>query len=161
EGGLNVASAEWVRRVERLARKHGALFIIDDIQAGCGRGGTFFSFERMGVSPDLVTLAKSLSGFGLPMAALLVKPEFDLFGPAERNGTFRGNNHAFVTARVALEKFWADEGFQQEIRQRADYLRSRLGEIAAVLPGAQLKGRGMMQGIEMPSGEIARQVCVH
>lgn len=161
EGGLNVASTEWVRRVEQVARRHGALFIIDDIQAGCGRVGTFFSFERMGVSPDLITMAKSLSGFGLPMAALLVKPEFDQFGPAEHNGTFRGNNHAFVTARVALEKFWADDSFQTSIRKRADYLRTRLSEIAAVLPGTQLKGRGMMQGIEMPSGDVAREVCVH
>jgi diaminobutyrate-2-oxoglutarate transaminase len=158
EGGLNAASAEWVRKVEAIARKHGALLIIDDIQAGCGRTGGFFSFEEMGVSPDLVTMAKSLSGFGLPMAALLVKPEYDIFGPAEHNGTFRGNNHAFVTARVALEKFWANNSFAEQVGDRASYLESRLSEIAGMIPGAYVKGRGMMRGVDVTSGEIAKSI---
>jgi diaminobutyrate-2-oxoglutarate transaminase len=158
EGGLNAASAEWVRKVEAIARKHGALLIIDDIQAGCGRTGGFFSFEEMGVSPDLVTMAKSLSGFGLPMAALLVKPEYDIFGPAEHNGTFRGNNHAFVTSRVALEKFWANNSFAEQVGDRASYLESRLSEIAGMIPGAYVKGRGMMRGVDVTSGEIAKSI---
>lgn len=159
EGGLNAASRNWVRRVAEIARAHGAMFIVDDIQAGCGRTGSFFSFEEMGVEPDMITMAKSLSGFGLPLAMLLIKPEHDIFGPAEHNGTFRGNNHAFVTARVALEKFWADSGFQTEIRKRADLMNKRLGEIAAMLPDARLKGRGMMQGIDVGSGELASEIC--
>lgn len=159
EGGLNAASREWVQRVARIAHAHGALLIIDDIQAGCGRTGSFFSFEEMGVRPDLITMAKSLSGFGLPMAALLVKPEHDAFGPAEHNGTFRGNNHAFVTARVALEKFWADGSFQESVRKKAAYLEERLEAIAGLLPSATLKGRGMMQGIDVGTGRTARDIC--
>ncbi|KFB08895.1 diaminobutyrate--2-oxoglutarate transaminase [Nitratireductor basaltis] len=159
EGGLNAASRNWVRRVAEIARAHGAMFIVDDIQAGCGRTGSFFSFEEMGVEPDMITMAKSLSGFGLPLATLLIKPEHDIFGPAEHNGTFRGNNHAFVTARVALEKYWADSDFQTEIRKRADLMTKRLGEIASMLPDARLKGRGMMQGIDVGSGELASEIC--
>jgi diaminobutyrate-2-oxoglutarate transaminase len=159
EGGLNAASREWVRRVSEIARDNGALLIIDDIQAGCGRTGRFFSFEKMGFTPDIVTMAKSLSGFGLPFAALLVRPEYDVFGPAEHNGTFRGNNHAFVTARTALEKFWADSRFQEAIVERADYLKSRLTRIAGILPSARLKGRGMMLGIDVGSGELASEIC--
>merc|ERR1711969_420151 len=86
EGGLNAASADFVRDVAEVARNHGALLIIDDIQAGCGRSGTFFSFEKMDVTPDIVTMAKSISGFGLPLALVLVRPEHDIFGPAEHNG---------------------------------------------------------------------------
>jgi diaminobutyrate-2-oxoglutarate transaminase len=159
EGGLNAASREWVRRVSEIARDNGALLIIDDIQAGCGRTGPFFSFEEMGFTPDIVTMAKSLSGFGLPFAALLVRPEYDVFGPAEHNGTFRGNNHAFVTACTALEKFWADSRFQKAIVERADYLKSRLTRIAGILPSARLKGRGMMLGIDVGSGELASEIC--
>jgi diaminobutyrate-2-oxoglutarate transaminase len=159
EGGLNAASREWVHRVSEIARDSGALLIIDDIQAGCGRTGPFFSFEEMGFTPDIVTMAKSLSGFGLPFAALLVRPEYDVFGPAEHNGTFRGNNHAFVTARTALEKFWADSRFQEAIVERADYLKSRLTRIAGILPSARLKGRGMMLGIDVGSGELASEIC--
>lgn len=159
EGGLNAASGEWMRRIGEIARQHGALFIIDDIQAGCGRTGTFFSFDEMGLQPDIVTMAKSLSGFGLPLAALLVKPEHDVFGPAEHNGTFRGNNHAFVTARVALEKFWSDGRFEKSVRERASYLKSRLEKMLESLPSARLKGRGMMLGIDVGSGELAGAIC--
>jgi len=159
EGGLNAARPEWVRRVAELAKQHGALLIVDDIQAGCGRSGTFFSFEEMGVSPDVITMAKSVSGFGLPMALTLVRPEHDIFGPAEHNGTFRGNTHAFVTARVAIEKFWADDAFQKEIAAKADILTRALEDVAGLIPGSRLKGRGMMQGVDVGSGELAEEIC--
>lgn len=158
EGGLNPASKRWVQRVADIAREHGALLIIDDIQAGIGRTGGFFSFDDMGVQPDIVTLAKSLSGIGLPFAAVLVKPEFDVFRPAEHNGTFRGNNHAMVTARVALEKFWADDKFVNSVKERAQYLESRLTRIAERVPGARLKGRGMFRGVDVGSGELAGKI---
>ncbi|UWQ05454.1 diaminobutyrate--2-oxoglutarate transaminase [Aliiroseovarius crassostreae] len=159
EGGLNAARAEWIRRVAALAKEHGALLIVDDIQAGCGRTGGFFSFEDMGITPDIITLAKSVSGFGLPMALLLVRPEHDVFGPAEHNGTFRGNTHAFVTARVAITKFWADDQFQKEVAAKARLLTAALEEMAEFLPGAKLKGRGMMQGLDVGSGDLAADIC--
>lgn len=159
EGGLNVASPTWLKRVAMLAQKAGALLIIDDVQAGCGRTGQFFSFEETGISPDIVTLAKSISGFGLPMGLVLVKPEHDVMGPAEHNGTFRGNNHAFVTARAALEKFWTDDQFQQDIARRAQLVEGGLQTIADMIPGARLKGRGMMRGVDVGSGALAGEIC--
>ncbi|MEO1959371.1 MAG: diaminobutyrate--2-oxoglutarate transaminase [Paracoccus sp. (in: a-proteobacteria)] len=159
EGGLNAASADFVRDVAEVARKHGALLIIDDIQAGCGRSGTFFSFEKMDVTPDIVTMAKSISGFGLPLALVLVRPEHDIFGPAEHNGTFRGNTHAFVTARVAIEKFWADDRFQKELSEKAQLIEDALSDLANMVPGARLKGRGLMRGVDVGSGELAGDIC--
>ncbi|MDP1553837.1 MAG: diaminobutyrate--2-oxoglutarate transaminase [Hyphomonas sp.] len=160
EGGLNVASDAWLRRIERIARKHGALLIIDDIQAGIGRTGGFFSFERAGIRPDIVTLAKSLSGFGLPLALTLIRPEYDQWKPGEHNGTFRGNNHAFVTAARALELFWADSKFELETARKAARLRSTLEKITQSSPlASRVKGRGMMSGIEMVSGDIAAEIC--
>ncbi|MCF3972156.1 diaminobutyrate--2-oxoglutarate transaminase [Paracoccus salsus] len=159
EGGLNAASGEFVRKIAEIAKKHGALLIIDDIQAGCGRAGTFFSFEEMGVVPDLVPMAKSIAGFGLPLALVLVRPEHDVFGPAEHNGTFRGNTHAFVTARVAIEKFWADDSFKTELAEKAKLIESRLGELVTMIPGAYLKGRGLMRGVDVGSGELAGKIC--
>ncbi len=159
EGGLNAASPAWIKRIESLARRHGALLIIDEVQAGCGRTGTFFSFEDFGITPDLVTMSKSLSGFGLPMALLLIRPQHDLWAPAEHNGTFRGNTHAFVTARVALEKFWSDDVFARKVAIRANLVNERLTRIAKGIPGSRLKGRGMMQGIDVGSGELASDIC--
>ncbi len=158
EGGLNPASPQWVKRVAEIARKHGALLIIDDIQAGIGRTGGFFSFDGMDVQPDIITMAKSLSGLGLPFAAVLVKPEYDVFKPAEHNGTFRGNNHAMVTARVALEKFWSDDTFLNSVNERARYLESRLERIAERVPGSSIKGRGMFLGVDVGSGELADKI---
>jgi len=159
EGGLNAASWEWVQGVARIAREHGALLIVDDIQAGMGRTGSFFSFDHMGLEPDMVTLAKSLSGFGLPFACVLVRPEHDIWKPAEHNGTFRGNTHAFVTARVALEKFWADDGLRNQIALKSQVLEERLKTIAVRIEGARIKGRGMMRGIDVGNGELAGRIC--
>ena len=83
EGGLNTASTAWLQGLERLCRKHDLLLIVDDIQAGCGRTGTFFSFEAAGIKPDMVTLSKSLSGYGLPMSLLLYRPELDVWKPGD------------------------------------------------------------------------------
>lgn len=154
EGGLNAASPEWLRRIAEIAKAHGALLIVDDIQAGCGRTGGFFSFEGMGFTPDIVTLAKSLSGMGLPFALTLFRPELDQWSPGEHNGTFRGNNHAFVTAAAALRHFWSDAAFQADVRRRGALLEQRLDRIAAER-GLETRGRGMMRGINVGSGELA------
>ncbi|WP_187393971.1 diaminobutyrate--2-oxoglutarate transaminase [Oceaniovalibus sp. ACAM 378] len=159
EGGLNAASDDWMRGIERIARKHGALLIVDDIQAGCGRSGSFFSFEKSGIKPDMIPQAKSLSGYGLPFAALLIKPEHDIWKPAEHNGTFRGNTHAFVTARVAIEKFWSDDAFEKEIAEKSVLLTDALKAVADLIEGATLKGRGMMQGVDVGSGDLASTIC--
>jgi diaminobutyrate-2-oxoglutarate transaminase len=159
EGGLNMASAAWLRKIAALARQHGALLIVDDIQAGCGRTGKFFSFEGMGVKPDIIALSKSISGFGLPMSLLLVTPEADQWKPAEHNGTFRGNNHAFVTATTAIEKFWVDApAFESDIAQRAERVRSVLSELAQRIPEARVKGRGLFQGLDVRDGALADRI---
>lgn len=157
EGGLNAASPEWLKRIADIAKAHGALLIVDDIQAGCGRTGGFFSFEEMGFTPDIITLAKSLSGMGLPFALTLLRPELDQWSPGEHNGTFRGNNHAFVTATAALRHFWSDDAFVRDIRRRGDLLGTRLERIAE-RHGFELRGRGMMRGINVGSGELAGTV---
>jgi len=89
EGGINVASAAWLKRLADICRRFDILLIADDIQVGCGRTGAFFSFEEAGITPDLVTLSKSLSGYGQPLAVVLVRPELDQWSPGEHNGTFR------------------------------------------------------------------------
>ena len=157
EGGLNAASPQWLRAIAAVAKRHGALLIVDDIQAGCGRTGGFFSFEDMGIMPDIVTMAKSLSGMGLPFALTLFRPEHDRWSPGEHNGTFRGNNHAFVTATAALRHFWSDKRFENDIRRRGALLERRLDAMAA-RHGLSTRGRGMMRGIDLGSGDLAQSV---
>lgn len=161
EGGLNVARKEWLQALEKLCRKHDMLLIVDDIQAGCGRSGRFFSFEESGIKPDIVTLSKSLSGYGLPFAVTLIKPEYDTWKPGEHNGTFRGNNHAFITAATALEHYWSDDKFQNDVQMKIRQLSTRLQRIAKNYDPKLMtaKGRGFMQGIEFKSGELANRIC--
>jgi diaminobutyrate-2-oxoglutarate transaminase len=160
EGGLNAARLEWLARLERICRAHDMLLIVDDIQAGCGRTGTFFSFEPAGIRPDMVTLSKSLGGMGLPLAVVLIDPRLDEWKPGEHNGTFRGNNHAFVTAAAALETFWKTPSFEHDVRRKSGMLRTRLKQIAdSVDLPLNLKGRGMMAGLECPDGRTASAVC--
>ncbi len=160
EGGLNVAANDWLRGLEKLCRKHGMLMILDDIQAGCGRTGTFFSFESSGIRPDIITLSKSLGGYGLPLAVVLLSPELDQWLPGEHNGTFRGNNHAFVTAAAAIEHYWKDDSFSRDVQTKAELVTKRFKKIAEKQGQTELrlKGRGLMQGLECRSGEIASAV---
>ncbi len=160
EGGLNVADYGWLRKIAAIARRHEALLIVDDIQAGAGRTGSFFSFDAAGVKPDIVTMAKSVSGYGLPLALVMIDRRLDQWSPGEHNGTFRGNCHAFVTARAALEHFWRDSSFEKSVYEKGELLRTSLAGIARAngLDRSAVKGRGMMRGLRMPSGEIAAGV---
>ena len=159
EGGLNVASAKWLRGLANLAKESGTLLIVDDIQAGCGRTGTFFSFEDAGIRPDIVCLSKSISGFGLPMAILLIKPDLDIWQAGEHTGTFRGNNLAFVGATAALE-FWQDKTFTDELEVKIALMKERLLKIHErfAYRNLNLRGRGMMQGINFGSSNLAKEV---
>jgi diaminobutyrate-2-oxoglutarate transaminase len=162
EGGLNVAGARWLRQLRRLCDEFDILMIVDDIQVGCGRTGRFFSFEEVDIVPDIVTLSKSLSAYGLPMALVLMKPELDIWKPAEHNGTFRGNNLAFVTSSEALRLFWDDGGqFALQVRRKGRSLRGRLEEISEHYPEVktEVRGRGMMQGVEFKVPEIAGRIA--
>ncbi len=150
EGGINVASTQWLRELQGLTREYGIFLIIDDIQAGCGRTGQFFSFELAGIQPDLICLSKSLSGYGLPFSLLLIAPEHDKWMPAEDNGTFRGNTLAFVSAKTAIEQFWLDDRLEQDIKRRESMVRSCLQDLLDRYPQLvkSVRGRGLFYGIE-------------
>jgi len=160
EGGINVASFEWLKALEAVCRRHDVLFIVDDIQAGCGRTGTYFSFEPAGINPDIVTMSKSLSGYGLPMALVFMKSELDQWKPGEHNGTFRGNNHAFITAAAAIEHYWSDDTFAKEIARKGLIISTRLDSFVAKYGNGNFiaRGRGMFQGINCVSGELANNI---
>ncbi len=160
EGGINEASAEWLRRVQRIARKHGALFIVDDIQVGCGRTGPFFSFEKAGLTPDVVCLSKSLSGYGLPFAVTLFHRDLDAWTPGEHNGTFRGHNLAFITAERALSTFWSDDSLSTDVAEKAKLVSERLTELAGEFDGL-CKGRGFIQGVAFRDAGLASATSAH
>lgn len=156
EGGINVARKKWLQSIQAIAKNVGALFVIDDIQMGCGRTGEFFSFEFAGLSPDIVVMSKSLSGYGLPLSMLLIKEEVDVWRPGEHTGTFRGNNLALVSATAAINTYWRSPTFLQQVRVMGELMRSRLEAIASGHGnGLAVRGRGMTLGFDCRMAEIA------
>jgi len=158
EGGVNVASIDWLRRLREITAKHGIVMIVDDIQVGCGRTGRFFSFEDAGIVPDIVTLSKSLSGYGLPLALVLIKPELDQWAPGEHNGTFRGHCPAFVTATAALG-YWEDDALTRAVEAKGALVRQRLEKMVEHLDvEATVRGRGLIFGVDFADTAIAGKV---
>lgn len=160
EGGINAASMEWLQGIAKIAKKFDILLIVDDIQAGCGRTGTFFSFEPAGIEPDIVCLSKSIGGYGLPMAITLFRKELDIWGPAEHNGTFRGNNLAFVAATEALN-FWKNDDFTKEINEKADMIMDFTEKVVKEYPELkpEQRGRGLMQGVACDLEGVSSEIC--
>lgn len=123
EGGVNVATDEWLQEIEQICRDFDILLIIDDIQVGNGRTGPFFSFEKSGINPDIITLSKSIGG-GLPLSIILMKSELDQWKPGEHTGTFRGNNLAFVAATKVLS-YWESDGLTDAVYYKEDVLKEK------------------------------------
>jgi diaminobutyrate-2-oxoglutarate transaminase len=149
EGGIHIADTEWLRDLRQLCDDHDILLIVDDIQVGCGRVGSFFSFERAGIVPDMVVLSKSISGYGLPMSLLLLKPELDIWSPGEHNGTFRGNQLAFVGAKAALE-FRDTVELEAQVKEKEAFVQQFLREhIQSIDPLIEIRGMGLIWGIDV------------
>lgn len=160
EGGVNVAALEWLKELRQFAKDTGALFIIDEIQAGCGRTGEYFSFDGMDLDPDIVCLAKGIGGFGTPLAMNMIKPEYDKhWSPGEHTGTFRGQGISFVAGREALRYFENDE-FLARVKKKGAHMAERLDAIARQHDARnfEVRGVGMIQGLDTQDGAFAKQV---
>ena len=160
EGGIQVFSVEWLKAVEEFCHKNDILLIVDDVQTGCARTGTFFSFERAGIKPDIVAMSKSIGGYGFPFAITLMKPELDIWKPGEHNGTFRGNQMALVAANAGLE-FMLDAGIEKQVQEKGaiadDFIRR---EILPLDSRLETRGLGLIRGIEFAAIDPALSLKV-
>ncbi len=156
EGGIHVFTKEWLQSVRDFCSKYDILLIVDDIQVGCARTGTFFSFERAGIVPDIVVMSKSIGGAGLPFALTLFKPELDIWAPGEHNGTFRGNQLAIVAAKAGLE-YMLNKHIENEVMRKSliikDYLETHIDTSKA-----DIRGIGMVWGIDVHTGELSGKI---
>lgn len=158
EGGINSSRPEWLRGLSELCQKHDMLLIVDDVQMGCGRTGPFFSFEEAGITPDIVCLSKSIGAYGMPLALTLIKSEHDVWEPGEHNGTFRGNNPAFITGSEALRQYWSDDALERSTVAKGERIGQVLDEIVAKHGGAVAKGRGLARGLGFDDPDVANKV---
>ena len=155
---LYLEEANLLKELQQLAKEVGALLIIDDIQVGCGRTGNYFSFDGMGLDPDIVCLAKGVGGWGTPMALNLVKPEIDKhWSPGEHTGTFRGQNLSFVAGREALTYFENDE-LMKEVGRKAKIMKNAMDSLVKKHPELELTGKGMILGLNVANTDLAKAI---
>lgn len=159
EGGVRVATKEWLQGVQKLANDTGALFIIDDIQAGCGRCGSYFGFDDLDVDPDIVILAKGLGGMGTPIGMLVNKPEYDkAWSPGQHTGTYRGQGISFVAGRVGLEYF-SDDAFVDNAKLKGEIIRKTLDQLSAKYALVDVRQKGMLLAAEFKDADTAKAIA--
>ncbi len=157
EGGIWVFSKKWLQDLRALCDKYDILLIVDDIQVGCARTGTFFSFERAEIIPDIVTLSKSIGGYGIPFALTLFKKELDLWNPGEHNGTFRGHQLAMVASKASLEVFLNDH-VEEMAKKRESIIQEFLEDIKKEYPNYLIRGIGCIFGIDVQDGDLSKKI---
>jgi len=158
EGGVHAIDVEFAQAARALADELGALLCFDEVQTGVGRTGSFFSYESLGVRPDLVTLAKGLAN-GLPIGALLVADGAARgFEPGEHASTFGGNPVACAAACAVLDAI--DEELLANVRQMGERLSAGLREIPGV---SDVRGAGLLIGADVDgaAAEIAAKALEH
>jgi len=159
DGGLHAADADWLRELAGICRRNAILLIVDDVQAGCGRTGPFFSFEDAGIRPDFVCLADAISGNGLPLALTLVDPASVEVPPSAPERSFDGPASTLAAARSALEH-WRDDRLERATRASAAIVQQALSGLRDDTPAVagELRGRGLMQGLAVASQDLARRI---
>ncbi len=158
EGGIWVLDIEYLKNLRAFCDKNDILMIVDDIQVGCGRTGTFFSFERADIIPDIVCLSKSIGGYGMPFAVTLFKPELDIWLPGEHNGTFRGNQLSIVAAKAGLELF-NKNNMEEETKRKSMIIEKFLNdEIKPLNSRIEIRGIGFIWGIETHDEQKAKKI---
>lgn len=155
EGGINVATAEFLQALRQLCDEHGATLIFDEIQCGLGRTGELWAHSFAGVSPDIMTLAKPLAG-GLPIGAILTTDEVaGAMSPGDHGSTFSGGAVVMRAAGVVVNRVLSP-GFMEHVKEVGEYLIERLSEINS--PHIKdVRGRGLIAGIELdvaPAGIV-------
>ena len=167
EGGVVPADPEFVLRLRRLTRELDVPLVVDEVQTGCGRTGTWFAFEQYGIEPDVIVASKALSGIGQPVAIILYDERLDMWAPGAHTGTFRGNQLAFAAGAEAVRIVRRDDVLGN-VRARAAQIAHRLDALRPHPWVRHVRGRGLMWGIELadpidgrPAGRLAERVQAH
>ncbi|WP_452179399.1 diaminobutyrate--2-oxoglutarate transaminase family protein [Georgenia thermotolerans] len=148
EGGVIPATREFARRVRALTRELGIPLIVDEVQTGCGRTGTWFAFEQYDIEPDVIVASKALSGIGTPVAVILYDKALDRWAPGAHIGTFRGNQVAFATGAAAVDIVRRDRVLEN-VRARGEQVAALLKPLESLEWVCEVRGRGLMWGIEL------------
>ncbi len=159
EGGINVAPEGFLEGLRDLCDEHGALLIFDEVQTGAGRTGHLYAYQGTGVVPDVLTSAKGLGG-GFPVGTMMVKEQYAALGPGNHGSTFGGNPLAMAAVKAVLGVV-GDAAFLEEVRFKGTVLKNALTKLAEAVPGAEVRGEGLLLGLDLGDADLAREVFEH
>lgn len=167
EGGVVVAHPDFLRRVRDLTRRLGIPLIVDEVQTGCGRTGSWLAFEQYGIEPDVVVMSKALTGIGIPVSLILYDAALDVWAPGAHIGTFRGHQLAFAAGVETIRVIRRDD-ILENVRRRGEQVADRLSALLADPWVRDVRGRGLMWGIELahpvdgrPAARLAADIQAH
>ncbi|MFA5096106.1 MAG: aspartate aminotransferase family protein [Candidatus Omnitrophota bacterium] len=161
EGGINIADKDFVAGLKKLCEENKLLLIVDEVQTGVGRTGKLFCYQHYGITPDIMTLAKSLGG-GLPIGAMVVKKELaDILGPGMHASTF-GGGPVIARAALAVLKAVQEEKMLNNAKAMGEYLFAQLNALKGKYPAIkEVRGLGLMIGVELNvEGKGIAEECV-
>jgi len=149
EGGVVPGPTDFVRGVRRVTEELDVPLIVDEIQTGCGRTGTWYAFEQHGIVPDVILASKALGGIGMPIAVVFYNKKLDTWAPGAHTATFRGNQLAFA-AGITAAKIIERDGILENVMQQSAYALGRLDELEQSYDCiGEVRGVGLMLGIEI------------
>jgi acetylornithine/N-succinyldiaminopimelate aminotransferase len=153
EGGVNVPPEGFLQGLRELCDQHDALLIFDEVQTGAGRTGHLYAYQGIGVVPDVLTSAKGLGG-GFPVGAMMAKEEHLALKPGNHGSTFGGNPLAMAAIKAVLGVV-NDPAFLEEVRFKGAILKNALEVLASRIPGAEVRGEGLLVGLDLGDPELA------
>jgi predicted acetylornithine/succinylornithine family transaminase len=156
EGGINDAPEGFFEGLRKLCDEYGALLIFDEVQTGAGRTGYLYAYQGMNVIPDVLTTAKGLGG-GIPVGAMLAKEEYAALTPGNHGSTFGGNPLAMAAVKAVLEVM-NEPTFLEEVRFKGTILKNALQLISRRIPGAEVRGEGLLLALDLKDSELAKEV---
>jgi len=156
EVGVFPAGDDYLRALSALTKERGLLLIVDEIQTGIGRTGRFFGYQHAGISPDIVTVGKGIGG-GVPLAALIASGPVSCFEYGDQGGTFNGNPLMAAVGCAVVETVARPE-FLEAVASNGAYLMARLRALAAELGHGEVRGRGLLQALEL-RGRDAKKIA--
>ena len=156
EGGVLPLDVKFVQAVADLCAKRDWLLLIDEVQTGVGRTGTLFAFQQYGIRPDVVSFAKGIAG-GLPFGGIMANEKCrEVFSPGTHGTTFGGNPVSAAAASYVLDR--VDDGMLAQVREKGEYLRRAIGEMALPCLG-ETRGLGLMIGIEVKGERTNKELA--
>jgi|TARA_B100001741_G_C16532109_1_gene590032 predicted acetylornithine/succinylornithine family transaminase len=147
EGGVNICSQDFIKSIRKICDEKNIIMIIDEVQTGIGRLGSFYGYEKFGIEPDVITLAKGL-GAGVPIGAILAKDEYSVFVPGDHGSTF-GGNALTSAAAYASSKFILENDISNNVNKLNSYFTSKLNELMSKFEIiSEVRGMGLLIALE-------------